>query len=413
MKFFNQFKKQGSFGFASCLDMANAIIKNIDEADTDAIEKIDLCQIGKGDATKSGYFMNITLKNSFLEKQIRSINSHDILNLKDVTESEGGEESKDAPKKQRVLVDFSSPNIAKNMHVGHLRSTIQGDSICRIFEFLGYDVERVNHVGDWGTQFGMLIAELDDTFPDFINQQPEVSDLAEFYQRSKKRFDTEEDFKARAHKNVVKLQSGDEHCTQGWKMLCDLSRLEFQKIYDRLNIELKEVGESFYNPMLRGMIDELLERKIAVENDGAICIFVPKNKVPLIIQKSDGGFNYDTTDMAALRYRVNERKADRVIYVTDIGQEFHFKLVFLGGEVAGYYDPKKTKLDHMPFGMVLQESEAEGADGKVEKKVEKIKTREGKSVKLIELLDEAKNRALKMFEERLQEEGSKMQVDAS
>lgn len=150
----------------------------------------------------------------------------------------------------------------------------------------------------------MLIAELDDSFPDFINQQPDISDLALFYQRSKKRFDTEEEFKARAHKNVVKLQSGDEHCTQGWQMLCKLSRLEFQKIYDRLDIKLTEIGESFYNPMLRGMIDELLERKIAVESDGAICIFVPKNKVPLIIQKSDGGFNYDTTDMAAIRYRI-------------------------------------------------------------------------------------------------------------
>ena len=165
----------------------------------------------------------------------------------------------------------------------------------------------------------MLIAELDDTFPDFIEATPDISDLQTFYQRAKKRFDAEEDFKARAHANVVKLQSGDDHCTQGWKMLCKLSRVEFQMIYDRLDIKLKEVGESFYNPMLKPMVEELLESGVAVENDGAICIFVPKNKVPLIIRKSDGGFNYDTTDMAALRYRVNEIKADRIVYVTDIG----------------------------------------------------------------------------------------------
>ena len=229
------------------------------------------------------------------------------------------EESKEAPRKKRVLVDFSSPNIAKNMHVGHLRSTIQGDSICRIFEFMGYDVHRVNHVGDWGTQFGMLIGELDLNFPDFLERPPEISDLQSFYQNAKKRFDNDPEFKATAHANVVKLQSGEEHCIKGWQMLCQLSRKEFDKIYERLDIRLTEVGESFYNPMLRPMVDELVANGVAVENDGAICVFVPKNKVPLIIQKSDGGFNYDTTDMAALRYRVDEVKADRVVYVTDKG----------------------------------------------------------------------------------------------
>lgn len=196
-------------------------------------------------------------------------------------------------------------------------------------------------------------------------------------------------------------------------MLCALSRIEFQKIYDRLDIKLKEVGESFYNPMLKGMVEELMERKIAAENDGAICVFVPKQKVPLIIRKSDGGFNYDTTDMAALRYRVSEVKANRIVYVTDVGQEFHFKLVFAGGLLAEFYDPKTTKLDHMAFGMVLQENVTENEDGEIVKKAEKIKTRSGQSTKLAELLDEAKMRALKMFEERMasQEEGqSKMQV---
>ena len=196
-------------------------------------------------------------------------------------------------------------------------------------------------------------------------------------------------------------------------MLCELSRLEFQKIYDRLDIKLEEVGESFYNPMLAPMVEELLEKKIAVEDKGAICVFVPKQKVPLIIRKSDGGFNYDTTDMAALRYRANEVKADRVVYVTDVGQEFHFKLIFAGGIAANFYDPKKTILNHMQFGMVLQESKEVGEDGKEVVKAEKIKTREGKSIKLAELLDEAKSRAIKMFEERMGSEDAegKVQVE--
>ena len=195
-------------------------------------------------------------------------------------------------------------------------------------------------------------------------------------------------------------------------MLCNLSRKEFDKIYDRLDIRVTEVGESFYNPMLRPMVDELKESGVAVENDGAICIFVPKNKVPLIIQKSDGGFNYDTTDMAALRYRVNEVKADRVVYVTDKGQEFHFKLIFLGGIKANFYDAKKTILNHMQFGTVMSEvpvlDEAtkepviDKKTGKPKTKLEKMKTRSGDTVKLADLLDEAKRRAMVILKERLE-----------
>lgn len=400
MKFFNMHKKKGSFGFATCHDMAKAILSNLPE--NDVIEKIELSQAGKGDPAKSGFFMNIFLKPSFIQSQVKHLYQTEKIQLAESqanlpsASTTADEETKEGEvsKKQKVLVDFSSPNIAKNMHVGHLRSTIQGDSICRIFEFLGYEVDRVNHVGDWGTQFGMLIAELDRSYPNFLDESPNIADLQTFYQNAKKRFDDDEEFKATAHANVVKLQGGDDHCIKGWKMLCQLSRVEFQKIYDRLDIKLEEVGESFYNPMLRGMVDELVKEGVAKEDNGAICVFVPKIKVPLIIQKSDGGFNYDTTDMAALRYRANTVKADRVVYVTDVGQEFHFKLVFAGGKVANFYDPEKTVLNHMAFGMVLQENEATDEDGKTTKKVEKIKTREGKSVKLAELLDEAKQRAL-------------------
>ena len=166
-------------------------------------------------------------------------------------------------------------------------------------------------------------------------------------------------------------------------------------IYDRLDISLSEVGESFYNPMLRPMVDELKAAGVAVESDGAICIFVPKQKVPLIIQKSDGGFNYDTTDMAALRYRVSQLHADRIVYVTDKGQEHHFKLVFAGGIKANFYDPTQVTLNHMQFGTVMQETVVDEATGKTKK--EKMKTRSGDTVKLSELLDEAKARALAGF----------------
>jgi arginyl-tRNA synthetase len=176
-------------------------------------------------------------------------------------------------------------------------------------------------------------------------------------------------------------------------MLCAISRIEFDQIYSRLDIKLEEVGESFYNPMLRPLVDELVAKGIAVESDGAICIFVPKQKVPLIIQKSDGGFNYDTTDVAAIRYRIEELKVDRAVYVTDLGQEFHFKQIFKAGELCKFYDPKVTRVDHMGFGLVLQESKEEVKEGE-KKKLEKIKTRSGDSIKLMELLNEATERAL-------------------
>jgi arginyl-tRNA synthetase len=300
--------------------MADAILANIDPAN-DAIDEITLSQAGKGDPAKSGFFLNIKLKDDFIQARIKTLNFCDTVKMLDNPVEGAQEESKDpTEKKQRVLVDFSSPNIAKDMHVGHLRSTIQGDSICRIFEFLGNEVLRVNHVGDWGTQFGMLITELDDAFPNWINECPEISDLQSFYQNSKKRFDGEPEFKKKSQETVVKLQSGDEHCKKAWELLCDISRKNFDQIYERLNVKLDEYGESYYNPMLKPLIEELQAKGIAVEDNGAVCIFIPKQKVPVMIQKSDGGFNYDTTDLAALRHRIETLKCDRIVYVTDIGQ---------------------------------------------------------------------------------------------
>ncbi len=303
----------------------------------------------------------------------------------------------------KVIVDFSSPNIAKEMHVGHLRSTIIGDSISRIFELRGYEVLRLNHVGDWGTQFGMLITQLKDLYSNDLKEieKIKISDLVEFYKASKKRFDNESEFQKRSREEVVKLQSGDSKSIQAWKLLCDQSRKEFDEIYKNLNIKINERGESFYNPFLKSVIEELNFQKILVEDQGAKCVFLEgmTNKegkpFPLIIQKKDGGFNYATTDLAAIRYRFNKDpdgdNASRIIYVTDHGQANHFAGVFQVAKRAKWI-PDNCQLDHVPFGLV------QGIDGK------KLKTREGETIRLKDLLKEAVRRAKDDLLKRLENE---------
>uniref|UniRef100_A0A1I8P1I0 Probable arginine--tRNA ligase, cytoplasmic n=1 Tax=Stomoxys calcitrans TaxID=35570 RepID=A0A1I8P1I0_STOCA len=287
-------------------------------------------------------------------------------------------------KKQRALVDFSSPNIAKEMHVGHLRSTIIGESISRLLEFMGHDVLRVNHVGDWGTQFGMLIAHLEDRFPNFLKESPPIGDLQAFYKESKKRFDEDEEFKKRAYSRVVQLQSGEANSTKAWNLICDVSRREFQKIYDRLDISLTEKGESFYQSRMIEVV-KLLESKNLLEFDEGRKIMWPtadKSGIPLTVVKSDGGYTYDTSDMAAIRYRIEEEKRDWLIYVVDSGQHTHLKNIYLAAERCGILNPEKHRAEHVQFGVVL------GEDGK------KFKTRSGESVKLSDLLDEGLKRSL-------------------
>ena len=246
---------------------------------------------------------------------------------------------------QRVVVDFSSPNVAKEMHVGHLRSTIIGDTLCRTLEFCGADVLRLNHIGDWGTQFGMLIqhmaeregggggggAQTDDS---------NIADLQQLYRAATARFDAEEDFKVRAREAVTRLQSGDAACLAAWRSICEASRKEFQAIYSRLGVELTERGESFYNSALKSVVQELIDGGVAVESDGAMCVFVDGSEVPLIVRKSDGGYGYASTDMAAIKQRLNDEKADWIIYVTDVGQAGHFDLVFAAARKAGWLADK-------------------------------------------------------------------------
>ena len=226
--------------------------------------------------------------------------------------------------KKKIIVDFSSPNICKEMHVGHLRSTIIGDSICRILEFCGHEVQRISHIGDFGTQFGMLIAYMklldkNESYKISDLTSSSVGSLQEFYKAAKQRFDSDEDFKRLSHQEVVTLQSGDPINVKLWKELCNISMEAFNKIYKCLDIKLEVKGESFYKDKISPLIDELEKSKIIETNQGAKCIFISGyDKTPLIVQKSDGGFSYDSTDLAAMHYRLIEEKADWVIYVVDV-----------------------------------------------------------------------------------------------
>jgi len=346
-------------------DVATKVVQNVPA--NDLIEKLEVAGPG---------FVNIHIKKSFVEGCLSTILEKGVL-----PPSSG-------PKK-KVIVDFSSPNIAKEMHVGHLRSTIIGDSISRLLEFLGHNVMRLNHTGDWGTQFGMLIAHLQDEFPNYKTESPPISDLMSFYKQSKARFDTDEEFKSRAYACVVKLQAHEEDYLKAWNLICDVSRKEFQKVYDRLDIQITERGESFYQHKMVEVVADLTAKGMLDEDEGRKVMFGPGAPVPLTVVKSDGGFTYDTSDMAALKQRVDEEKADWIVYVTDAGQETHFRSVFACAEKAGY--SKDVRLDHVGFGVVL------GEDKK------KFKTRSGDTVRLVELLDEGLKRSMDKLLEKERE----------
>ncbi|NJL91582.1 MAG: arginine--tRNA ligase, partial [Coleofasciculaceae cyanobacterium SM2_1_6] len=296
--------------------VAEEIVKNLDLA--------DICEVSIAGAG----FINFTLKPNYLEQELQKIY--------EVNErSRSGEDRLGiavVQKPQKIVVDFSSPNIAKEMHVGHLRSTIIGDSIARILEFQGHEVLRLNHVGDWGTQFGMLIAYLQAAYPEALVTQDalDLGDLVAFYRQAKQRFDADPEFQEKSRQEVVKLQSGVEATRRAWQLLCQQSRREFQVIYDLLGVELIERGESFYNPFLGAVVEDLTQLGLLEEDGGAKCVFLEGftnksgDKLPLIIQKTDGGYNYATTDLAALRYRIKEDQAQKIIYVTDAGQANHF-----------------------------------------------------------------------------------------
>jgi len=380
--------KFGDYQANLAMSLAKPLKQNPRAIASQIVEALDVSEFCDAPEIAGPGFINLRLKREFVEGRLQQMQGSDRLGIAPT------------PDPQRVVVDFSSPNIAKEMHVGHLRSTIIGDAIARVLEFQGHDVLRLNHVGDWGTQFGMLIAYLRDVYPDALSQADalDIGDLVSFYKKAKLRFDEDPQFQENARHNVVKLQSGDPETRQAWKLLCDQSRREFQKIYDRLDVNLSERGESFYNDQLPQVVQDLEECGLLVEDQGAKCVFLEGyqnkdgNPQPLIIQKSNGGYNYATTDLAALRYRIREDGAKRIVYVVDAGQGTHFAQVFQVAQRAGWLR-EDVEAVHVPFGLV------QGEDGK------KLKTRAGETVRLKDLLDEAVNRSRVDLQQRIEAEG--------
>uniref|UniRef100_A0A1Y1NH99 Probable arginine--tRNA ligase, cytoplasmic n=1 Tax=Photinus pyralis TaxID=7054 RepID=A0A1Y1NH99_PHOPY len=345
-------------------DIANKIVAHV--SPSPMIEKLEVAGAG---------FINVFLSKTYVTEKLSLILKNGI--------------QPPLCDKQRVLVDFSSPNVAKEMHVGHLRSTIIGDSVSRLLEFLGHHVIRINHVGDWGTQFGMLIAHLQDMFPDYQQKSPPISDLQAFYRESKTRFDEDPEFKKRAYACVVKLQAHEPSYLQAWNLICDVSRKEFQKVYERLGVKITERGESFYQKLMEEIVKELEQKGFLEEDEGRKIMWGEEGVgIPLTIVKSDGGFTYDTSDMAAIKHRLEEDKADWIIYITDAGQGTHFENIWKCAERAGILNRKVHRVDHIGFGVVL------GEDKK------KLKTRSGDTIRLCDLLDEGLRRALDKLKDK-------------
>lgn len=309
------------------------------------------------DIAKPG-FINFTFNTPFLNTQLTTL-------------AERLTEGFHSDHPQKIVIDFSSPNIAKDMHVGHLRSTIIGDCLARVFSFVGHDVLRLNHIGDWGTAFGMLITYLQD---EPLLENANLENLTQLYKNAHARFANDADFKKRSQENVVALQAGDPAALHLWERICEISEQAFQKIYDTLSISIEKRGESFYNPILADIVQDLDDKGLLTLSDHAKCVFHEGFAIPLIVQKSDGGYNYATTDLAAMRYRMQEDKADQIIIVTDIGQSLHFQLLEATALAAGYL-PRKGIFHHVGFGLVLD------AEGK------KFKTRSGENIKLQDLLN--------------------------
>ena len=384
--------KFGDYQVNGIMGLAKKLKTNPHKLAEEVVENLDVSDICEQPEIAGPGFINLKLKTEFLAKSLLGINADQQKRL-------GIDKVKD-PK--TIVVDFSGPNIAKQMHVGHLRSTIIGDCICRTLEFLGYKVIRQNHIGDWGTQFGMLCAYIER----MGTQAPEgkvtgvipahLSEFEAFYKKAKNLYDTDKNFRSLSREAIAGLHSGNHTWMGRWKSLVAQSAKHYQEIYSRLavTLEKKDIrGESCYRDDLTDVVSNLQKKGFAKVSDGAVCVFPKgfKNKegepLPLIIQKSDGAFLYATTDLAAIRYRVDKLKADKIIYVTDARQKLHFEMIFKVARIAGWVK-ENTELIHVTFGSVL------GENG------QPLKTREGENVKLKELLDEAEERARAIVQEK-------------
>ena len=379
----------GDYQANGVMGAAKKLKTNPRELATKVVEHLNLDGIADNIELAGPGFINIHLSPTWLAKQLTKANNDKYLGV-----SQRGTNKED--KSQTVVVDYSAPNLAKEMHVGHLRSTIIGDAVVRTLEFRGDTVIRQNHMGDWGTQFGMLLAHLNDKLQANEVAETALSDLENFYREAKVRFDEEEGFADRARGYVVKLQSGDADCATLWQQFIDISIKHSEDIYNKLNVTLTRndiMGESAYNNDLSNVIDELMAQHIAVEDQGARVVFIEEmaNKAGepsvFIVQKSGGGYLYATTDLSACRYRSGTLNADRIIIFTDARQALHFKQVEIVARKAGFL-PEHVGYDHCPFGMMM------GDDGKP------FKTRTGGTIKLAELLDEAIVRATELIKEK-------------
>ncbi len=376
----------GDFQSNACLSLAKKLQKSPRDLAQEIIQNLNLEGIATKIEIAGPGFINITLDNHWLATFAHTLLQNDRLGVAHTT----------APKVH--VVDFSSPNVAKEMHIGHLRTTITGEVICRTLEFREHPVHRINHIGDWGTQYGMLLEHLLSTRPDVVEnpQGFHVSDLEGFYISAKKRFDSEEGFADRARSRVVALQSGDEVALKLWRVFVDESLRHCHELYKRMGVTLREIGESFYNPYLADVVDSLLKAKVAQVDAGAVCVFMDgfKNRddepLPFIIQKNDGGYNYATTDLASLRYRVNDLKGERLIYITDIRQAGHFNMLFSCVRLAGWVRDD-IQLQHIGYGMILDQER------------KPFKTRSGDTVKLKDVFSEAVSKAKSIMEQSMQE----------
>jgi arginyl-tRNA synthetase len=306
----------------------------------------------------------------------------------------------------KVVVDYSAPNVAKEMHVGHLRTTVVGDALVRVLERLGHTVIRANHLGDWGTPFGMLIEHTLDVGDAAARDALSGGEINAFYQAARRKFDSDPAFAERSRRRVVALQAGDGETLRLWQVLVDDSKQYYNTIYDRLGVTLSDTDlapESFYNPMLADVCDELQKSGVAVISDGALCAFPPGftnrdgQPLPMILRKSDGGYGYDSTDLAAIRYRIRDLKADRLIYVVAAEQSLHFQMLFAVARQAGWLTDE-VSAEHAVIGLVT------GADGK------RLRTRSGATVKLITLIDEAVERAEQVIGERYDDPAERQRI---
>jgi arginyl-tRNA synthetase len=365
--------QHADFQSGAALPLARELGRAPRDIAADVLAAADLTGVATGEISGPG-FLNLRLDDTFVTTAANDVAADPRLGVPLTGHPE------------RVVVDYSSPNVAKELTIGHLRSTVIGDAAVRVLEWLGHDVVRANHLGDWGTAFGLLIEHLG------ADDAAGIDDLTAFYQAARLRFDTDEEFRTRSRLRVVALQAGDEATLAQWRQLVERSKRYLLAAYERLGVTLGPddfLGESFYNDRLESVVDDLAAKDLLVESDGALCAFPPGftgrdgEPLPLIVRKSDGGFGYAATDLAALRYRVEELGATRLLYFVGTPQRVHFQMVFAVGAAAGWL-PDGVVAEHVGFGSIL------GTDGKM------FRSRTGESVKLAAVIDEAISRAAEL-----------------